>query len=501
MQYDIIIGLEIHVQLATSSKMFCSCDSKYFDQEPNSHTCPICLGMPGTLPLPNKKALESTILLGFATHCKIDNKIKFDRKHYFYPDLPKGYQISQYDEPICKDGYVTILSESGERVKIEIERIHQEEDVAKTFHKKDDLGQDYTLIDYNKSGIPLAEIVTKPIIKSPYEARAFATRIRQIVRYFGISDADMEKGQMRCEPNISVQKKGTWEYKDGKILPIGDAKLNPKVEIKNIGSISAVQKALEYEIDRITKQIEAKEKLIQHTRGWNAQKGLTEFQRSKESAPDYGYFPEPDIPIIDIDEKTLVKIKSRLKELPEDKEERFINDYGLSLYDTGVLTADRTTSEIFEDFVSKANSIIKGDIKKTAKLCANWTTGVIFGYANDMKKDLASLNLDWEQIAKLLFALENGTLTSSKAKEVLLSYLGGKLNINNFLQELSKSESIDLKSVIKQIIKENNSAVTDYKNGKQQAIGFLIGKCMQQLKGMGNPSEITKLLKEELDAS
>jgi aspartyl-tRNA(Asn)/glutamyl-tRNA(Gln) amidotransferase subunit B len=247
--YDVIIGLEIHIQTKTESKMFCSCKSKYFEQEPNTQVCPVCIGLPGALPVPNKRAIEKCILLGLATGCTISPKIRFDRKHYFYPDLPKGYQISQYDNPICSNGEVTIKGENGEQVAVSIERIHQEEDVAKSFHKEEALtGESYSLIDFNKSGVPLIEIVTKPVIHSAHDAKEYATKIRQIARYLDISDADMEKGQMRCEPNISVQKKGSWKYEDGKILPIGENKLYPKVEVKNIGSISAVEKSIEYEV-------------------------------------------------------------------------------------------------------------------------------------------------------------------------------------------------------------------------------------------------------------
>ncbi|KKP43466.1 MAG: Asp-tRNA Asn/Glu-tRNA Gln amidotransferase subunit B, aspartyl-tRNA(Asn)/glutamyl-tRNA (Gln) amidotransferase subunit B [candidate division WS6 bacterium GW2011_GWC1_33_20] len=268
-KYDVIIGLEIHIQSKTESKMFCSCSTNYFSKEPNINVCPVCLGLPGALPVPNKRAIELCILLGLATNCDIDNEIHFDRKHYFYPDLPKGYQISQYKKPICSDGYVDIKDENNKTYRIEIERIHQEEDVAKsTHHIEQSTGMEYSLIDYNKSGIPLIEIVTKPNITSAYQAREYANKIRQIVRYLGISDADMEKGQMRCEPNISIQEKGKWEYKDGKILAIGEYQLNPKSEVKNIGSISAVEKSILYEIERIEKELEEGKKIIQQTRGW-----------------------------------------------------------------------------------------------------------------------------------------------------------------------------------------------------------------------------------------
>ncbi|HCC67942.1 TPA: Asp-tRNA(Asn)/Glu-tRNA(Gln) amidotransferase GatCAB subunit B, partial [Patescibacteria group bacterium] len=295
-KYDIVVGLEIHIQTKTNSKMFCPCPTGYFQKEPNTHVCPVCLGLPGALPVPNKRAIELCILMGLATNCDIDHEIYFDRKHYFYPDLPKGYQISQYKRPICSDGYIKLSD-----TVVEIERIHQEEDVAKsTHHTEQDSNKAYSLIDYNKSGVPLIEIVTKPCIRSASQAKEYATRVRQIARYLNISDADMEKGQMRCEPNISIQEKGKWEYKNGVILPIGDYELNAKVEIKNIGSITAVEKSIEYEVERLIKELESGEKGIQQTRGWNADKGITEFQRSKETVDDYRYMQEPDIPVINI---------------------------------------------------------------------------------------------------------------------------------------------------------------------------------------------------------
>jgi len=276
-KYDVIVGLEIHIQTKTNSKMFCTCPTGYFQKEPNTHVCPVCLGLPGALPVPNKRALELCILMGLATNCDIAPEIHFDRKHYFYPDLPKGYQISQYKKPICSNGHVELSNST-----VEIERIHQEEDVAKsTHHIETDTNKEYSLIDYNKSGVPLIEIVTKPCIRSGEQAKEYATRIRQIARYLNISDADMEKGQMRCEPNISVQKKGMWEQKGEEIVPIGKYKLNAKIEIKNIGSITAVEKSINYEVNRLIEALETNKEIIQQTRGWNANKNMTDFHRSK----------------------------------------------------------------------------------------------------------------------------------------------------------------------------------------------------------------------------
>ena len=500
-KYDIIIGLEIHVQSKTLSKMFCSCATNYFEKEPNTHVCPTCLGLPGALPVPNKRAIELCILLGLATQCDIDNEIHFDRKHYFYPDLPKGYQISQYKRPICSDGYIDIKDEDGKKYTIGIERIHQEEDVAKsTHHTESSTGQKYSLIDYNKSGVPLIEIVSKPNIRSAYQAKEYANRIRQIVRYLRISDADMEKGQMRCEPNISIQEKGKWEYKDNGIAPIGDYKLNTKVEVKNIGSISAVEKSIKYEIERIINTIEKGENIIQQTRGWNADKGITEFQRSKETADDYRYMPDPDIPIIEIAQKDIERISKEIVELPNEKIERYQKEYDLSDYDCTVLTADREISNYFEDIVSL---LTEGkDIQKAAKLASNWVTGAVFSIANDKKIDINEKNFPKEDLIELIKRFEDGTLTRNKAEELLRRSIdkGNPLPklIKNAINEAQKSAT-NLGDIVNQVIKENEKAVSDYKSGKQTTIGYLIGQVMQKTKGTADPNEAKSVLIEKLN--
>ncbi len=481
--YDVIIGLEIHVQTKTNSKMFCTCSAQYFEKEPNSQVCPVCMGLPGALPLPNKGAIEKCILLGLATNCKISKNIRFDRKHYFYPDLPKGYQISQYDNPICSNGYVSI----GKDKKVDIERIHQEEDVAKSLHIKKG-SSSYTLIDYNKSGVPLIEIVTKPVIKSASEAKEYATKIKQIVRYLDISDADMEKGQMRCEPNISVQKKGTWKHEDGKIFPVGDAKLNPKVEVKNIGSISAVEKSIEYEIERLIKEIEEGEKIIQQTRGWNAQKGITEFQRSKESAEDYRYCPEPDIPIVTIDEKTIERIKSGVVELADEKINRYMEKYGLSEYDANVLTSSKESSEFFEKLLEKVKKDL--DEQKAAKASANWILGSVFSYLNDSKKTFDEISNIIDSLALLITKVEKKELLNNKAKEILEKALNENLDLKKLVEESNEkviSDESEIEDLAKKVMQENSNAVTDFKNGKTNAIGFLTGQLMKLSRGNADP--------------
>ncbi len=479
--------------------MFCSCSTNYFEKEPNTHVCPTCLGLPGALPVPNRRAIELCILLGLATNCDIDSEIHFDRKHYFYPDLPKGYQISQYKRAICSDGYIDIKDEDGKKYTIEIERIHQEEDVAKsTHHKQGD--SEYSLIDYNKSGVPLIEIVSKPNIKSAYQAREYASSIRQLVRYLNISDGDMEKGQMRCEPNISVQEKGKWEYRDGKILPLGDYKLNPKSEVKNIGSISAVEKSILYEVERMVKELEEGKELIQQTRGWNADKGITEFQRSKETADDYRYMPEPDIPIIEIKDEDIERISKEIVELPSEKKERYISSYSLSDYDSTVLTADKNISTYFEDLLSLLSKSM--DTVKAAKAASNWITGTVFSIANDRKIEVNEKNIPKASLAYLILEFEKKVLTKNKAESLLKESIEQKKDLKELVQislSESKQNTDNLDSIVDEVINNNPKAVNDYKSGKQSTIGFLVGQVMQKTKGSADPNKAKDILIQKLN--
>lgn len=496
-KYDVIIGLEIHIQTKTDSKMFCSCSTKYFGKEPNIFTCPVCLGLPGALPIPNKKALELCILMGLATNCHIAESIKFDRKHYFYPDLPKGYQISQYKDPVCSNGFVEIFDENNEKVKIEIERIHQEEDVAKSTHHTDSqTGEQYTLIDYNKSGVPLIEIVTKPTIRSAHQAKAYATKIRQLARYLNISDADMEKGQMRCEPNISVQLKNTWEYVDGKILPKDGFTLNPKVEVKNIGSITAVEKSILYEIERLIKDIEEGKKIIQQTRGWNANKGITEFQRSKETAEDYRYMPEPDIPVIEISKDIINEIRKNLVELPDEKLNKYMNEYGLSKYDAEVITANKDISSYFDSILKYMNN------SSYAKDISNWLTGPIFSIANENKIKISDKNIPVKSVAILVKEFKAKNIVKSKAEEILRESINEHKDLEELINNAKKdaeSSNSDIENIIEDVLNNNIQAVNDFKSGKQASLGFLIGQVMQKSKGLANPNVVKDILISKLN--
>lgn len=493
-KYDVIIGLEVHIQSLTNSKMFCSCDARYFQKEQNTLVCPVCMGLPGALPVPNKRAIELCILLGLATGCDIESEIRFDRKHYFYPDLPKGYQISQYDQPICSDGEITIRDKEGENKVIEIERIHQEEDVAKSTHHTDVNGE-YTLVDYNKSGVALIEIVSKPVINSAAEAKEYCAKLRQITRYLGVSDADMEKGQMRCEPNISVQEKGRWEYKDEKILPIGDYKLNPKVEIKNIGSISAVEKSIEYEVSRIIDDLEAGREIKQQTRGWDPEKGETIFQRSKESAEDYRYFPDPDIPIIEVTQSDIERISEQLTELPDIKVARYITEYGLSEYDAGVLTSERKTAEFFEDLVNQLED------KNMVKDAVNWLTGHIFALSKAKGIAVYELGMNVQDLASLISASSKKEININKAREILTESIEKSVDLNHLLNENLGSIVSDVESlteVAQKVLGDNQQAVEDYKAGKESVIMYLVGQVMKETKGNAQPEVAKNILIELL---
>ena len=487
-EYDIIVGLEIHIQTNTKSKMFCECPAEYFQKEPNTQVCPICLGYPNTIPLVNRRAIELCILMGIATNCDIDNEVHFDRKHYTYPDLPKGYQISQYKRPICSDGYVT----TTDGVRIDIERIHQEEDVGKSTHHKEKGSQrEYFLLDFNKAGVPLIEIVTKPCIRNAKDAKDYATEIRKIARYLGVSDADMEKGQMRCEPNISIQEKGKWKYEDGKILPIGDYKLNAKVEVKNIGSITAIEKAIDYEVERMTKLLKEGKQIVQETRGWDATRNITVFQREKEDTEDYGYIPEKDIPVIEIEKEDIERISKELVELPNEKTARYMNDWNISKYAAEVISSTKENANYFENLQEELSK--KLDSKDAATEAANWLMGTIYSIGN--------LGIDIKELSYLILAFKNEDITKNKAEEILNYCLENNKNISKELEKVLKdkeSMSSNMLEIVNSVIKENPKAVEDYKEGKDAAIGFLIGAVMQATKGSANPNEVRELLIKEL---
>ncbi len=507
MKYDIIIGLEIHAELKTKSKMFCSCDNDAEGKKPNTVVCPICLGHPGTLPVANKQAIEWTILTGIALNCKVSKLSKFDRKHYFYPDLPKGYQISQYDLPLVYDGCLAINGD-----KIDITRIHLEEDTGKLTHPNN---KKYTLADYNRAGTPLMELVTEPVIKTAEQAKEFCQKYRQILRYLEISDADMEKGQMRCEANISVQEKGKWKYEDGEIKPIGNYKLNPKVELKNINSFKAVEKAAEYEIKRQLDAIKDGEELIQETRGWNEDKAETVSQRVKETSADYRYFPEPDLPPLNIGAEWVEEIKSQLTELPEEKKKRFIEQYKFDDETAEILIGEKDLANYTEQVISELRAWIdsSGDSwerqkNKLAKISANWLIHELFKHLREDKLSIGDLKITAENFAELIALVYQGKINSSAGTKILeemyknaCAEQSRSSDPTNIMSEMGLEQidnEAELEKIIKKIIIKNKKQAAEYKNGKENILQFFVGQAMAATKGKANPKAVIKIFKKTL---
>ncbi|MCK5062033.1 Asp-tRNA(Asn)/Glu-tRNA(Gln) amidotransferase subunit GatB [Candidatus Parcubacteria bacterium] len=498
MKYDIIIGLEIHAGLKTKRKMFCACDNDPAGKKPNENTCPICLGHPGTLPAPNYKAIEWALLLGLALKGKINKLSKFDRKNYFYPDLPKGYQISQYDLPFVYDASLKVNGRD-----IDITRVHLEEDTGKNTHP---VGKNYSLIDFNRAGTPLLELVTEPIIESAEEAKKFCQTYQQILRYLDISNADMEKGEMRCEANVSVQEKDEWEYKDGEIRALGDYKLNPKIEVKNINSFKAVEKAINYEIKRQINAIENNEKLIQETRGWNDKKNITVSQRVKETSADYRYFPEPDIPPIKIDASWLKEIKTNIIELPPKKKERFIKQYNLSEEAAAILVSDKYLADYTEKVISELRAWIdsNGDKwerqkRKLARAAGNWLISELFTHLNKDNLSIKDIKITPENFAELIALVYQGKINSSAGTKILAQMYKNGGDPGNIMQDMGLEQIDDeaeLEKTIKQVIADNPKQAEEYKNGKKTVLKFFIGQTMSSTKGKANPILVSKIIKK-----
>lgn len=500
MNYDVIIGLEIHAGLKTKSKMFCSCPNDN-SSEANRNTCPICLGHPGTLPVANKRAIEETVLLGLALGCTINQHSKFDRKNYYYPDLPKGYQISQFDIPFCVGGQ---LEANGQ--KIDITRIHLEEDTGRLSHPA---FSDETLVDFNRAGTPLIELVTEPVIRDGATAKAFGQRYQQVLRYLNISNADMEKGEMRCEANISLQKKGSWKYKDGQIIPVGKNKLNHKVELKNINSFRAMEKAIEFEIKRQSKILDEGGSIPPETRGWNEDKSETIRQRVKESSADYRYFPDPDLPPVTISSAWLKEIKSRMVELPWKAENRLRSEYGLSDYDAAVLAADKQLAAYFEAVVSEMQAWLKSEKdswerqdKTLAKLASNWISNELLKKLKEKNQSPADLKITAENFGEFILMIHQGKMNSSAAQTIFAEMIKTGGEPDAIMQKLGL-EIVDDENVlveaIKKIIKAKPDQVAEYKKGKTTVIQFFIGQVMAATKGAANPQTVKELLEKELN--
>lgn len=501
MELEPIIGLEIHIQLKTKRKMFCDCANVPDNTPPNTAICPICLGHPGTLPMPNKKAIEWAVLTALAIGCGIRPRSKFDRKHYFYPDLPKGYQISQYDEPIGEGGKLKI----GDR-EIKITRVHLEEDAAKLIRDNgqpslnpslDEGGNGGVKIDFNRVGTPLIEIVTEPDIKNPKEAKQFLQELREIARSLDISDADMEKGQMRCDVNISLREKGK-------------KKLSPKTEIKNINSFKAVERALEYEIKRQTKLWEegAPPKTLS-TRGWDDDKGKTFEQRTKEEASDYRYFPEPDIPPLEFSQAWIDDIASRIGELPQAKRERFVREYKLKAEDARLIVSDPRladfTEQVFSELSEWMSSIGYDDAQgqeKLSKLVSGWLLNKFLGLLAKFGRTISDSNVTSENFAEFLSLVGDRKVNTTNALKLLEKMIKAGGDPSNILEDEGLEqdfESDELAVIIKKVILTNSEAVKNIKKGKMSAIQFLVGKVMRETKGKANPEEVVEVLKRELE--
>jgi aspartyl-tRNA(Asn)/glutamyl-tRNA(Gln) amidotransferase subunit B len=501
MNYDVIIGMEIHAELKTKSKMFCRCDNNARGADPNTKTCPICLGHPGTLPYPNEQAIDWTILLGLGLNCHINEFSKFDRKNYFYPDLPKGYQISQFEIPFCSGGYLDIDGE-----KIAITRIHLEEDTGKSMHPA---GRDYSLVDLNRAGTPLIELVTEPVIRSAEMAKRFCQRYQQVLRYLDISSADMEQGEMRCEANVSIQEKGKWLYEDGLIKPVGDYKLNPKVELKNINSFRAVEKAVLYEVERQKKALADHEELRQETRGWNESTGKTVHQRFKETSADYRYFPEPDIPPLKFTGAMIDEIKAKLIELPSEKKVRFMNEYGFDDTTAEILVSDRPLADYAEHVVSELEEWIDstGDTwerqkNKLSKLTANWLISELFKHLNTNNQTIRDIKITPENFAELMTLVYQDKINSSAAQTILgVMYAkgGDPTNIMDDLGLQQMDDTAMLEAVVNSVLAGNPDQVAQYKAGKTTVAQFLVGKVMAETKGKANPKKVQEIMKKILD--
>lgn len=495
-KFDIIIGLEIHAELKTKSKMFCSCNNDSLGKEPNTTVCPICLGHPGTLPVANRQAIEWTILVGKALNCKINRLSKFDRKNYFYPDLPKGYQVSQLDLPFVYDGQLEVDGKM-----IDITRIHLEEDTGKLSHPE---GKKYSLVDYNRAGTPLMEMVTEPVIHDAQTAKKFCQNYQQILRYLDISNADMEKGEMRCETNVSIQEKGRWKYEEGLIKPIGDYELNPKVELKNINSFKAVEKAIEYEVKRQYRALEEGEKLVQETRGWNENKEQTVRQRIKETSADYRYFPDPDLPPISITDEMILNIELGLVELPIQKKKRFIEEYDFSENDADILTSDKKLADYTEKVISELHAWVETngnaeDKNRLAKLTSNWLISELFKHLRADNLTIADISITPENFAELIALVYGNKLNSSAAQTILEKMYKDGGDPSELMKQLGLEQIHDeahLEEVVKGIIYNNPAQVEQFKAGKEAVLQFFVGQAMAATKGKANPKILIELFKK-----
>lgn len=473
-KYEAVIGLEVHAQLLTNSKAFCGCSTK-FGNEPNSNVCPVCLGHPGVLPVLNKKVVEYNVLMGLATNCKINQHSIFARKNYFYPDLPKGYQISQYEEPICENGFIEITPKDSATKKIRITRIHMEEDAGKSIHDQGEL----TLVDVNRCGVPLMEIVSEPDIRTAEEAYLYLNQIKQIVQYLEICDGNMEEGSLRCDANISVRLKGEKEF-------------GIKTEIKNMNSFRNVERAIEFEIKRQIELLEDGEKFVQQTLLWDADANEVLPMRSKEEAHDYRYFPDPDLLPVIVDDKWKSNIAKTLPELPNNKQKRFIKDFSLPVYDSEILTQTKPLADYYESVISDT------DDYKTA---SNWVIREILAVLNEKKISISDFPITPVNLGKLINLIKAGTISGKIAKEIFAIMLNDNSDPELIVKDknlIQISDTPEIESIIKKIIDANPEQVQEYLAGKEKVFGFFVGQVMKESKGKANPKLVNEILRKVL---
>jgi aspartyl-tRNA(Asn)/glutamyl-tRNA(Gln) amidotransferase subunit B len=474
MEYEIVIGLEFHTQLSTNSKIFCACSTK-FGAEPNTQVCPVCMGLPGVLPVLNRKVVEDAIMTGLALHCEIARYCKFARKNYFYPDLPKNYQISQYEDPLARNGRIDITV-NGVAKRIGITRVHMEEDAGKLIHPPSGA---VSYVDFNRTGVPLMEIVTEPDIRTPEEAHATALALKAILQYLEVSDCNMEEGSLRCDANISIRPKGA-------------TALGVKTEVKNMNSFKAVQKALEYEAERQIKSISEGGRIVQETRLWDADRGVTRSMRSKEEAHDYRYFPDPDLIPLMIDEKWIEEVRARLPELPNERKKRLREQYEISEYDAEVLTASKSMADFFEQTAR---------LYPHPKTVANWMMGEFQRHLNLKGIETQQSKIAPEQLAELLRLVDDGTVSGNIAKSVFGEMFETGKGPAAIVREkglVQITDESELVAIVDKVIADNPGPVAEVLAGAERTFGFLMGQAMKASKGKGNPKLLNKLLRERL---
>lgn len=478
MSYETVIGLEVHSELKTKSKIFCGCSTQ-FGSEQNTNVCPICLGMPGVLPVINKRVVEFAIRAGLALNCEIQPFSKFDRKNYYYPDLPKNYQTSQFDLPIAVNGYLDV-EVNGETRRIGITRVHMEEDAGKLVHSGATITtSDSALVDYNRTGVPLIEIVSEPDMRSPEEAKAYLEKLKSILEYIDVSDCKMEEGSLRCDANISLRPQGTTE-------------LGTKSEIKNLNSFRSVQRGLEYEVERHTEVLEEGGRIVQETRTWDEVQGVTESMRSKEQAHDYRYFPEPDLVPIVVEQAWIDEIRDSLPELPDARKQRLMNDHGLSAYDAAIITASKAMAEYYDDILT---------YKADAKAAANWLMGEVSKHLNAQGLAITECPVSPEKLAGLLALLDKGTISGKIAKTVFEEMWTTGKDAKAVVKEKGLeqiSDAGEVVAIVDEVLAANPQSIADFKAGKDRALGFLVGQIMKRTKGRANPEMVNNLLRERM---